>query len=56
MKIDFKKVYEERIIEIDTQIKRAIYRKSWGLKKSLEYEREDILGTLKTMRDRECIR
>jgi len=49
MKIDFKKVYHDRIIEIDKQIKIAIYRKQWDIKKNLECQKRVLLKVISEM-------
>lgn len=51
MKIDFKKVYEDRIIEIDKQIKIAIYRKQWDIKKNLESQKRALLEVIGEMEE-----
>jgi len=55
LKINFEKVYEDRIIEIDTQIKMAIHKKYWGIKTSLECEKKKLLKTLEIMKHKKCI-
>jgi len=49
VKIDFDRVYQERIEEIDKQITIAICRKHWGIKSSLEIEKKKLLRVLSTM-------
>ncbi len=56
MKIDFKQVYQDRIVEIDAQIKMAVHKKYWGTKINLEREKYKILETLKVMKDDQCIK
>ena len=41
-KYDFKKIYEDRIQEIDRQIKIEIRKKHWGMKNNLENERSRL--------------
>ena len=42
MRINYKKLYENRIKEIDTQIKICIQRKHWSKKKTLEAEKKQL--------------
>lgn len=42
MKIDFKDMYIGRIVQIDSDIKQAIYSKKWALKANLTAERKII--------------
>lgn len=45
-KINWDEVYQDRIKEIDNQIKTAIRRKHWDIKKSLECEKNKLLQLL----------
>lgn len=48
MGINFKKLYESRIEEIEIQIKRAIGFKQWDKKAKLEIEKKRLLEKIKT--------
>ena len=54
MAIDFKKLYESRIKEIDMQIKKAIQLKKWAVKKSLEEEKERLLAHISLIDKNNC--
>ncbi|MGN1358681.1 MAG: hypothetical protein ACI4WU_04875 [Bacilli bacterium] len=43
MKIDFKKVYFDRIKQIEIDKKQAINKKNWSLVAKLEAEKADLL-------------
>ena len=49
MGIDFKKLYESRLEEIEIQIKRAIGFKQWDKKTKLEAEKKKIVSYLKNI-------
>lgn len=46
--INFRKLYESRIEEIEIQIKRAIGFKQWDKKAKLEIEKKRLLEKIKT--------
>ena len=46
MGINFKKLYQSRLNEIDAQIKQCIHTKSWHRKVVLDQERKEILEKL----------
>ena len=48
MGINFRKLYESRIEEIEIQIKRAIGFKQWDKKAKLENEKKRLLEKIKT--------
>lgn len=43
MKINYKKLFEDRILEIDYKIKIAIARKDWVRKQKLIEEKKELL-------------
>lgn len=43
MRIDFKEVYKDRIIQIDKDIRKAVYEKKWTEKAKLEAEKSKLL-------------
>ena len=45
--INWDEVHGDRIKQIDKEIKVAIRKKFWGIKKMLEYEKEEINRCLK---------
>lgn len=47
MKINFKDVYQERIKNIDKQIKQAIYNREWTKKAKLEAEKANLQEKIK---------
>lgn len=47
MGINFKKLYESRLEEIEIQIKKAIGSKQWGKKAKLEAEKKKLVDYLK---------
>ena len=49
MRIDYKKLYSDRVEEIDYQIKIAIGRKEWVKKKRLTEEKEELLNKIKAL-------
>ena len=49
MRIDYKKLYSDRVEEIDYQIKIAIGRKEWGKKKRLTEEKDELLNKIKAL-------
>ena len=49
MGIDFKKLYESRLEEIEIQIKRAIGFKQWDKKAKLEAEKKKIVNYSKNI-------
>ena len=50
MRIDFKQVYKDRILEINKQIKVAIVKKDWTKKALLEAEKVDLQKKIDEMR------
>ena len=48
-KIDFKDMYLGRIIQINIDIKQAIYKKDWKLKAKLEAEKKLNEGYIKKL-------
>ena len=50
MKIDFKQVYKDRILEINRQIRAAIIKKDWTKKALLEAEKVDLQKKIDGMR------
>ncbi len=42
MRINYKKLYESRLQELDTQIKICIQKKCWSKKKTLEAEKKQL--------------
>lgn len=48
-KIDYKKLYESRIEEINYQIKAATRMKNWGKVNKLKYEKETLLKRIKEL-------
>ncbi len=49
MRINFRKLYESRIEEIEIQIKRAAGFKQWDKKAKLEAEKEKLIIYLKNI-------
>ena len=47
MKINFKDVYQDRIKNIDKQIKQAIYNREWAKKAKLEAEKANLQEKIK---------
>lgn len=52
-KYDFKKIYENRIEEIDKQIKTETRRKHWGMKANLEREKKDLQAEIDKLKVKE---
>lgn len=47
MRIDYKKLYESRLNEIEVQIKRCIQKKNWNKKTALDKEKKEIIDKIK---------
>ncbi|MBC8061348.1 MAG: hypothetical protein H7Y18_11890 [Clostridiaceae bacterium] len=45
-KIDWNEVHGDRIKQIDKEIKVATRKKFWGIKKMLEYEKDELIKSL----------
>lgn len=50
MSIDFKEVYKDRIKQIDIDIRKAIRKGNWNVKKLLEAEKKELENKIATMR------
>ena len=50
MKIDYKDIYEGRIMEIRKQLRKAVISKSWDEKAVLEKEMEYLVNKIAQMR------
>jgi len=51
MSINFKEVYEDRILEINKQIRAAVKDKKWTLKAKLEAEKVDVQNKIKQIEE-----
>jgi len=49
MKIDVKDMYEGRIIQINLDIKQAVYNKKWALKAKLEAEKKMLMERIEKL-------
>lgn len=47
MRINYKRLYESRLEEIEVQIKQCIQKRNWKKKSSLETEKKELLEKIK---------
>lgn len=47
MRINYKKLYESRLEEIEVQIKQYIQKRNWRKKSSLDTEKKELLEKIK---------
>ena len=47
MRINYKKLYESRLEEIEVQIKQCIQKRNWRKKSSLDTEKKELLEKIK---------
>lgn len=50
MKLDMKKVYEERVKQIDIDIKKLVRRRDWNGVKALRSERIKVMAQIMMLR------